>query len=216
MALQIPTTHWTWIRAPTLLIPFNDLIKSGSRSKIRLMSNSDPNPRLDHQYLSCDRSNCGQPSDWVPLLHPFHGGWCHHVCPIRPLRVCVWVYGQTHNILTADATNSSTLWPSRLRRLVWLKVTLYLSTNLSKGWFKNPLKYLWRGWQRWYHHPKADKHHCSLQKPEPIPKIKERKLASGENVGDFGQTSAPSVVTPVPSSPTAVAKSKSSFPAFKE
>ena len=136
MALQIPTTHWTWIRAPTLLIPFNDLIKSGSRSKIRLMSNSDPNPHLDHQYLSCDRSNCGQPSDWVPLLHPFHGGWCHHVCPIRPLRVCVWVYGQTHNILTADSTNSSTLWPTCGLLVVYLWST---SQNQIKGknkWLK--------------------------------------------------------------------------------
>ena len=54
------------------------------------------------------------------------------------------------------------------------------------------------------------------KKSQPIPKIKLRKLASGEDVWDFGQTSAPSVVTPLPSSRTTVAKSKFSFPTFKK
>ena len=53
-------------------------------------------------------------------------------------------------------------------------------------------------------------------KSEPISKIKLRKLVSGENLWDFGQTGKPSVVTPAPSSPSAVPKPEFSFPTFKD
>ena len=118
-----------------------------------------------------------QKSDWCPILIPILVLIISIYLVIAPIvdnpqieylySILFLVFGAimyAHSSTSADATNSSTLWPSRLRRLVWLKVTLYLSTNLSKGWFKNPLKYLWRGWQRWYHHPKADKHHCWTNK----------------------------------------------------
>jgi len=54
------------------------------------------------------------------------------------------------------------------------------------------------------------------KKSQPIPKIKLRKLTTGEDVWDFGQTSTPSVVIPLPSSPTVTAKSEFSFSTLKE
>ena len=54
------------------------------------------------------------------------------------------------------------------------------------------------------------------KKSQPIPKIKFRKLTTGEDVWDFGKTSTPSVVIPLPSSPTITAKSEFSFSTLKE
>ena len=53
-------------------------------------------------------------------------------------------------------------------------------------------------------------------KSEPIPKIKLRKLASGENLWDFGRSGRPSVETLALSSSPAVPKPEFSFSTFKD
>ena len=53
-------------------------------------------------------------------------------------------------------------------------------------------------------------------KSEPIPKIKLRKLASGENIWDFGRSGRPSIETLALSSSPAVPKPEFSFSTFKD
>ena len=53
-------------------------------------------------------------------------------------------------------------------------------------------------------------------KSEPIPKIKLRKLASGENIWDFGRSSRPSIEALAPSSSPAVPKPEFSSSTFKD